>query len=226
MRDRTTRAASSSRSKVVNTSNISVMATLQVRPVGERSPFAPGRAGKRLRARVYSRGRASPSCGRRDARPGAPAKHRGASSKTEPVPGADAETRARGIGASPPQGPLYFEVDVDMCFFAVFMFLLTCVWYVFICSGVRTLESASSRSFMIVCIEAFIFALSPAASVFASAIFLYDSIMADSNWGDCSSVSFSVIFHLASASLAISSGDFALADFVEAGLAAASVPAP
>src|SRR5262245_48420647 len=67
---------------------------------------------------------------------------------------------------------------------------------------------------MIDAIDAFIFALSPAASVFASAIFLYESVMMDSNWGSCSVVSFKVVFHFASASWAFSSGVFA--GFVDA----------
>src|SRR5689334_1200795 len=108
-----------------------------------------------------------------------------------------------------------------MCFLAVFMFLLTWLSYVFIWSGVRTLESASERSFISCVIEALSFALSPAASVCAAAIFVYESVMMDSNWGACSSVSFNVVFHLASDSLAISSGD-AIA-FFDADFAGASV---
>src|SRR5262249_33942544 len=69
-----------------------------------------------------------------------------------------------------------------------------------------------------VCIEAFILALSPAAAVLASAIFLYESVITDSNWGACSSVILSVSFHLGSAFLAISSGVCA-ACFADAGVA-------
>src|SRR5215831_14696634 len=79
---------------------------------------------------------------------------------------------------------------------------------------------------MIVSIDAFILVLSPAASVFAAAIFVYESVMTDSNCGSCSAVSFRVVFHLASASLAISSGDFMVADLWAAGLAVLSMAAP
>src|SRR5437773_10282204 len=71
---------------------------------------------------------------------------------------------------------------------------------------------------MIVSIDVFIFALSPAASVLASAIFLYESVITDSNCGACSSVMVSVVFHFASASLAFSSGDLAVAPEVDAAL--------
>src|SRR5215831_6064862 len=60
---------------------------------------------------------------------------------------------------------------------------------------------------MISAIEAFILVLSPAAAVFASAIFLYESVITASNLGACSSVIFSVSFHFAVACFAMSSGD-------------------
>src|SRR5262245_47781135 len=76
---------------------------------------------------------------------------------------------------------------------------------------------------MMVCIDVFIFALSPPDAFFASAIFWYESFMMDSNWGCCSGVSFKTSCHLAIAFLAMSSGepiDFGEAfDFAPAGLA-------
>src|SRR5262245_55648023 len=61
---------------------------------------------------------------------------------------------------------------------------------------------------MMVTIDSFIFALSPAAAVLASAILRYDSVIAASNCGACSGVIFKVFCHFSSDFLAISSGDW------------------
>src|SRR5262249_16157924 len=93
------------------------------------------------------------------------------------------DSRARGSSLATPMGYFFASFSSSLPSLLAFLFALSqCFFpwdfiaaifslYVFIWSGVSSLESDSSRSAMICCADVFILVLSPAAAFFASAIF-------------------------------------------------------